>query len=416
MDPELNRYILLNEGKGLVPGYPQSTLDILGKSNIAAMALFIAFKQIMETESSSSYEAFKAEFDKLMMGSLSLPINIPGTNYYGGFMVYYQRCYLILLPFLFDDRGFWGSPDRCIIGLGGLQASTPRPKTYPIYMGGLVLARGGWAQGRKRVLRILREIIEKRRDSLMKHDDILDYLLKDEDSKYKLNDDEILDQVIMILYSGFETISTTSMMAIKYLHDHPTALQELRDEHFAIRGRKKPEEPIEWNDYKTMSFYACCKQIDKLCSIPPSKNGYLKPSILMQVTFETLRLATVVNGVLRKTTEEMELNGFVIPRGWRIYVYTREINYNPFLYPEPLKFNPWRWLDKSMESQNYCFLFGGGSRLCPGKELGIVIISTFLHYFVTQYRWEEVGGEKILKFPRVEAPNGLHVRVSKYQD
>ncbi|GFZ10932.1 brassinosteroid-6-oxidase 2 [Actinidia rufa] len=383
MDPELNRYILLNEGKGLVPGYPQSTLDILGKSNIAAvrgsdhkrirgsflslvhpsmlkdrflpridkymrlhlnnldsktidiqkltanMALFIAFKQIMEIESNSSYEAFKAEFDKLMVGSLSLPINIPGTNYYRGFM------------------------------------------------------------GRKRVLRILREIVEKRSNSLMKHDDILDYLLKNEDLRYKLNDKEILDQVIMILYSGFETMSTTSMMAIKYLHDHPAALQELRDEHFVIRKRKKPEEPIKWNDYKSMSFTRA-------------------------VIFETSRLATIVNGVLRMTTEGMELNGFVIPRGWRIYVYTREINYDPILYPEPLKFNPWRWLDKSMESHNYCFLFGGGSRLCPGKELGIVTISTFLHYFVTQFRWEEVGGEKILKFPRVEAPNGLHVRVSKY--
>lgn len=37
MDPDLNRYILLNEKKGLVPGYPQSMLDILGKSNIAAV-------------------------------------------------------------------------------------------------------------------------------------------------------------------------------------------------------------------------------------------------------------------------------------------------------------------------------------------------------------------------------------------
>jgi brassinosteroid-6-oxidase 1 len=37
MDPELNRYILLNESKGLVPGYPQSMLDILGKCNIAAV-------------------------------------------------------------------------------------------------------------------------------------------------------------------------------------------------------------------------------------------------------------------------------------------------------------------------------------------------------------------------------------------
>lgn len=29
----------------------------------------------------------------------------------------------------------------------------------------------------------------------------------------------------------------------------------------------------------------------------------------MQVIFETSRLATIVNGVLRKTTKEMELNG-----------------------------------------------------------------------------------------------------------
>lgn len=30
---------------------------------------------------------------------------------------------------------------------------------------------------------------------------------------------------------------------------------------------------------------------------------------LMQVIFETSRLATIVNGVLRKTTQDMELNG-----------------------------------------------------------------------------------------------------------
>ncbi|KAI8558285.1 hypothetical protein RHMOL_Rhmol04G0079400 [Rhododendron molle] len=73
------------------------------------------------------------------------------------------------------------------------------------------------------------------------------------------------------------------MMAIKYLHDHPSALQEIRDEHFAIRGRKKPEEPLDWNDHKSMVFTRA-------------------------VIFETSRLATVVNGILRKTTEGMEWN------------------------------------------------------------------------------------------------------------
>jgi hypothetical protein len=36
---------------------------------------------------------------------------------------------------------------------------------------------------------------------------------------------------------------------------------------------------------------------------------------------------------------------------WRIYVYTREINYDPFLYPEPMVFNPWRWLVRNIASK-----------------------------------------------------------------
>lgn len=34
MDPEVNKYILMNEGKGLVPGYPKAMNDILGNNNI----------------------------------------------------------------------------------------------------------------------------------------------------------------------------------------------------------------------------------------------------------------------------------------------------------------------------------------------------------------------------------------------
>ncbi|XP_071927366.1 cytochrome P450 85A isoform X1 [Coffea arabica] len=440
MDPELNRYILLNEAKGLVPGYPQSSLDILGKHNIAAvsgfahkqirgsamlligpstvkeqllpkidkymrlflqnwdgkaidiqeksqevcvlkmfhnslnqleleklgipsyllpkidkytrlflqnwdgkaidiqeksqeMAFFLSFNQIFEDESSVIYEAFKAEFDKFVVGTISLPINLPGTNYYKGL------------------------------------------------------------QARKNIVKLLTEVIKSRRaaSSTFHHDDMLNSLLANEDSSYKLNDEEIYDQIMTILNSGYETLSTTSMMAVKYLHEHPKALEEIREEHFMVRHNKSLEQPIDWNDYKSMRFTRA-------------------------VIFETLRLATVVNGVLRKATKDMELNGFLIPKGWKIYVFTREVNYDPYLYPEPFKFNPWRWLqDMSLESHSYFFLFGGGSRLCPGKELGIVTISVFLHYFVTRYRWEEIGENKIRYFPRVEAPEGLHTRVMKYQ-
>ncbi|KAK8491290.1 hypothetical protein V6N11_051302 [Hibiscus sabdariffa] len=355
MDPELNRYILMNEAKGLVPGYPQSMLDILGKCNIAAvhgsthkqmrgallalisptmireqllpeidgfmrgflsnwdnkviniqdktkeMAFLSSLKQIVSAESSSVATEFMPEFFKLVLGTLSLPIDLPGTDY---------------------RRGF---------------------------------------QARKNILKTLGQLIEQRRESEESHKDMLGYLMRHDDSnRHKLSDAEIIDQIITILYSGYETVSTTSMMAVKYLHDHPTVLEELRKEHMGIRARKRADEPIDWNDLKSMRFTRA-------------------------VIFETSRLATIVNGVLRKTTQEMELNGFVIPEGWRIYVYTREINYDPFLYPDPLAFNPWRWMDKGLESQNYFLIFGGGTRQCPGKELGIAEISTFLHYFLTRY-------------------------------
>ncbi|URE12215.1 cytochrome P450 [Musa troglodytarum] len=410
MDPELNRFILLNEGKGFVPGYPQSMLDILGRSNIAAvrgdmhktmrsamlglvsspvirdqllpkidefmrsyidnwggrvvdiqektkevsqlptpvncrktlfsssfleagislcaqMALMSALKQIASIETGPVSEALKAEIFRLVLGTLSLPINVPGTNYHQGF------------------------------------------------------------KARKRLVCILRRLLEERRVSGCYHDDMLDSLLRiDDSSRGKLDDEQIIDLIIALVYSGYETVSTTSMMAVKYLHDHPGVLVELRNEHLEIRKGKSREDAIDWNDYKSMRFTRA-------------------------VILETLRMATVVNGVLRKTTQDVAMKGFTIPKGWRIYVYTREINYDPLMYPQPSSFNPWRWLGKNMDSHQHFMLFGGGARMCPGKELGTVEIATFLHYFVTRYRWEEVGGDNILKFPRVEAPNGLHIRV-----
>lgn len=83
-------------------------------------------------------------------------------------------------------------------------------------------------QARINILNMLRGLIEERRASQETHQDMLGCLMRREENRYKLTDEEIIDQIITILYSGYETVSTTSMMAIKYLHDHPKVLQELR--------------------------------------------------------------------------------------------------------------------------------------------------------------------------------------------
>lgn len=75
---------------------------------------------------------------------------------------------------------------------------------------------------------MLRQLIEERRASQETHQDMLGYLMREDENRYKLTDEEIVDQIIAVLYSGYETVSTTTMMTVKYLHDHPGVLQELR--------------------------------------------------------------------------------------------------------------------------------------------------------------------------------------------
>lgn len=73
------------------------------------------------------------------------------------------------------------------------------------------------------------DVLAKRRASPdSHHDDMLERMLKNEEEKYMLNDEEMIDQIITVLYSGYETVSTTTMMAVKYLHDNPKVLQDIR--------------------------------------------------------------------------------------------------------------------------------------------------------------------------------------------
>jgi len=51
------------------------------------MALLSSLKQIAGIESCSISQPFMAEFFKLVLGTLSLPIDLPGTNYRRGFQV-----------------------------------------------------------------------------------------------------------------------------------------------------------------------------------------------------------------------------------------------------------------------------------------------------------------------------------------
>lgn len=63
------------------------------------MALLSSLKQIAGVESSPKANEFMAEFFKLVLGTLSLPIDLPGTNYRRGFQVIFNTFHVKIEAF-----------------------------------------------------------------------------------------------------------------------------------------------------------------------------------------------------------------------------------------------------------------------------------------------------------------------------
>lgn len=178
------------------------------------MALLSALKQIASIEAGPLSEALKTELFKLVIGTLSLPINFPGTNYHSGVQVKFN-------PRAPLEFAHW----LCHLEYIAAHESLSQKKKRKEYIADGLIS----VQARKKLVGMLRDIIEERRASRCPHNDMLDSLLTiDENAKLKLSDEQIIDLIIALVYSGYETVSTTSMMAVKYLYDHPKALEELR--------------------------------------------------------------------------------------------------------------------------------------------------------------------------------------------
>ncbi|XP_075652103.1 cytochrome P450 724B1 [Castanea sativa] len=230
------------------------------------------------------------------------------------------------------------------------------------------------------VKQMIKEREQRNIMGLIEGGDFLDVVL----SKKSLTNDEIVSIVLDILLGGYETTATLMSLIVYFLGQAPNALENLKEEHQAIRKRKEDGGPLNWEDYKKMKF---------------TRN----------VICEAMRCGNVVKFLHRKALQDVKYKDILIPSGWKVFPIFTAVNFDSALHKNPLEFNPWRWFDE--ETSKKVSPFGGGPRLCPGAELAKVEIACFLHHLVLNYRWKTKADDYPLAHPYVEFRRGLLLEI-----
>lgn len=258
-------------------------------------------------------------------------------------------------------------------------------------------------KARKLLNETLRKLIAKRREKEKKEGGLLGVLLnstsryhhqhknagannEQQQQQQQLSDSQIADNIIGVIFAAHDTTASVLTWLLKYLHDNEHLLHAVMKEQEGIRQRlHEANRSLIWEDTRSMPLTS-------------------------RVIQETLRTASILSFTFREAVHDVEFEGYVIPKGWKVLPLFRSIHHSPEFFPNPEKFDPSRF--EVTPKANTYMPFGNGVHSCPGSELAKLEMLVFLHHFTTTYRWKVVGdGEGIQYGPFPVPKNGFPIMV-----
>lgn len=246
------------------------------------------------------------------------------------------------------------------------------------------------------IRREIQVIARQRRDALEKKiasptQDLLSHLLVTPDKNGKfLTEAEIINNILTLLFAGHDTSSSVITLTMKYLGELPQVHEKVFREQNEIASSKGPGEMLQWEDVQKMRYS-------------------------WNVVSEVLRISPPITGGFREALLDITYAGYTIPKGWKLYWSAASTHKDPILYPNKETFDASRFEGDVPIPYTYV-PFGGGPRMCVGKEFARLEILVFLHNVVKTFKWDlMIPGEKIEYDPMPTPVKGLPIRLQPHQ-
>ncbi|KAJ4717486.1 Cytochrome P450 [Melia azedarach] len=228
------------------------------------------------------------------------------------------------------------------------------------------------------------EVMEKR---MPEFKDILSLLVLEKDKNGEGKPESVIVMnLIALLLGAYDNPSITMVSILKYLAELPHVYEEVRREQMEIANSKGAEELLTFEDTKKMKY-------------------------TWNVICEVLRLEPPNSGTFREALTDISFDGYVIPKGWKLHWAVHASHKNPEYFKDPEKFDPSRFERNEIVPFSYV-PFGGGPRICPGKEYARLQLLVFVHNMINKFRWEKVlPDEKLIRSPNLKPEKGFPIRL-----
>ena len=226
----------------------------------------------------------------------------------------------------------------------------------------------------RRFHEVVGRIIEERESRSEWPDDLLSMLLsaRDEETGQGMTRHQLHDELITMIFAGYETTATALSWVWYFLSTHPEIMLRLQSELKTVLGGNPPE----YKDLQDLSY-------------------------TRMVVSEAMRLLPPVWVGTRKAIADDEIGGYRVPANTVVtfspYVTHRHKEYweNPEGF-DPERFSP----DKRDSLARYAYFpFGGGPRQCIGNNFALIEAQLILAAVAQKYRLDLVPGHPIEPLP-----------------
>uniref|UniRef100_A0A2N9HL37 Cytochrome P450 n=1 Tax=Fagus sylvatica TaxID=28930 RepID=A0A2N9HL37_FAGSY len=208
-------------------------------------------------------------------------------------------------------------------------------------------------------------------------DTLLDLELPEE--KRKLQEGEMVTLCSEFLNAGTDTTSTTLQWIMANLVKYPHIQEKLFVEIKGVVGDRENE--VKEEDLNKMPY-------------------------LKAVVLEGLRRHPPAHLVPHAVTEDVVLDGYLVPKNAVLIFNAAEMGWDPKVWEDPMAFKPERFLSGGGDGEGEVFditgsreikmmPFGAGRRICPAHGLAMLHLEYFVANLIWNFEWRAVDGDEV---------------------